>query len=177
MADFTQPSDFTFKDVGQVDVPDISANDMKTYLDSQAKELRDYLIVLLAEIKAATDGTSGADKIGMTAITETGANATIQSIIEALITRLKAVADGVSGADLIGATAISGLTGATVQALLEALKAAADGKLPLTGGTLTGVVIAQANTDYTTAQIRNVIEAVGDPAGGGNGDIWIKYTA
>ena len=44
MADFTEPSDFTFKHTAQVDVPNISANDMKAYLDSQAKELRDYLI-------------------------------------------------------------------------------------------------------------------------------------
>jgi hypothetical protein len=34
---------------------------------------------------------------------------------------LSATADGVAGADLIGATAIAGLSGATVQALLESL--------------------------------------------------------
>lgn len=40
---FTKPNAFTFNNVDQVDVPDISANDMKTYLDSRGKELRDYL--------------------------------------------------------------------------------------------------------------------------------------
>jgi hypothetical protein len=39
---------------------------------------------------------------------------------------LTSIVDGSSGADLIGATAIAGLTGATVQALLESLKAAVD---------------------------------------------------
>ena len=42
---------------------------------------------------------------------------------------------------------------------------------------MTGALKAQANTDYTTAQIRNVIESTGDASGGNNGDIWLKYTA
>jgi hypothetical protein len=70
-------------------------------------------------LSAVVDSAAGADQVGMTAITETGESSTVQAVIEALITRLKAVTDGVSGADLIGATGISGLTGATVQALLE----------------------------------------------------------
>lgn len=43
------------------------------------------------------------------------------------------------------------------------------------GDTMTGALIAQSNTSYTTAQVRNVVMSTGDPTGGNNGDIWIKY--
>lgn len=49
--------------------------------------------------------------------------------------------------------------------------------LLLAGGTMTGKVYAQANTDYTTGQVRNVFLSTGDPSGGGNGDIWLKHPA
>lgn len=45
------------------------------------------------------------------------------------------------------------------------------------GGTMTGALIAQTNTNYTTAQMRNVIISTADPSGGNNGDIWLKYKA
>lgn len=41
--------------------------------------------------------------------------------------------------------------------------------------TMSAKLIAQNNTDYTTAQLRNVIISTEDPSGGNNGDIWIKY--
>ena len=49
--------------------------------------------------------------------------------------------------------------------------------LPITGGTMTGPLVAQTNTSYTTAQMRNVIISTADPSGGNNGDIWLKYEA
>lgn len=49
--------------------------------------------------------------------------------------------------------------------------------LPPSGGTLTGPLVAQTNTSYTTAQMRNVIISTADPTGGNNGDIWLKYEA
>lgn len=48
-------------------------------------------------------------------------------------------------------------------------------QMPIAGGTLTGIATGQANTSYTVAQLRNVILSTGDPVGGNNGDIWIKY--
>ena len=45
------------------------------------------------------------------------------------------------------------------------------------GGTMTGALVAQTNTNYTTAQMRNVIISTADPSGGNNGDIWLKYKA
>ena len=48
-------------------------------------------------------------------------------------------------------------------------------KLNISGGTMTGALIAQNNTNYTTKQVRNIIISTEDPSGGDNGDIWIKY--
>ena len=48
-------------------------------------------------------------------------------------------------------------------------------QMPMAGGTFTGAALAQNNTNYTTAQLRNVIMSTSDPSGGNNGDIWIKY--
>ena len=58
------------------------------------------------------------------------------------------------------------------------LDAAAVSALPIGGGTMTGKLYAQANTDYTTGQTRNVFLSTADPVDeGGNGDVWFKYTA
>lgn len=46
----------------------------------------------------------------------------------------------------------------------------------ITSGTFAGQVIAQANTNYTTAQVRNISMSTSDPSGGNNGEIWFKYT-
>lgn len=49
--------------------------------------------------------------------------------------------------------------------------------VPKSGGAMTGALVAQTNTNYTTAQMRNVIISTADPSGGNNGDIWLKYEA
>ena len=48
-------------------------------------------------------------------------------------------------------------------------------KMDISGGTMTGALIAQNNTNYTTKQVRNIFISTADPSGGDNGDIWIKY--
>ena len=59
-----------------------------------------------------------------------------------------------------------------------AIKSYADGKfVALAGGTMTGILYPQNNTSYTTGQARRVILSTSNPSGGGNGDVWIKYTA
>jgi len=51
-------------------------------------------------------------------------------------------------------------------------------KMPIAGGTFTGKAYAEANTDYTTGQIRNVFFSTAAPvAEGGNGDLWVRYEA
>lgn len=49
-------------------------------------------------------------------------------------------------------------------------------KIDKSGGTMTGALVAQSNTNYTTRQVRNIIISTADPSGGQSGDIWIKYT-
>lgn len=51
--------------------------------------------------------------------------------------------------------------------------------VPKTGTTMTGALVAQNNTNYTTAQTRNIILSTSEPTAndGGNGDVWLVYTA
>lgn len=53
------------------------------------------------------------------------------------------------------------------------------GALPISGGTMTGVLIAQNNSNLTTKQVRNITISTAEPtASNGNvGDIWIVYEA
>lgn len=53
----------------------------------------------------------------------------------------------------------------------------ANAALPITGGTMTGILTAQSNTSYTVRQVRNIILSTADADVGAmqNGDIWIKY--
>lgn len=57
---FTRKTDFAFKHTAQTDEPTFSSTtQLKTYLDSQAKELRDYLNdVLLSELEAVGGATN-----------------------------------------------------------------------------------------------------------------------
>ena len=48
-------------------------------------------------------------------------------------------------------------------------------KMDISGGTMTGALIAQNNANYTTKQVRNIFISTSGPSGGSNGDIWIKY--
>ena len=43
------------------------------------------------------------------------------------------------------------------------------------GGTMTGALVAQSNTDYTTPQVRNITMSDSAPSGGSNGQIHLKY--
>jgi hypothetical protein len=109
------------------DTSGLTAEQLKAKFDEAVNIIQAYINdTLLVELAKTTDGSSGADNLGMTTIAETGAASTIQGIIEALITRLKSTTEGTSGADLIGATAISGVVGTTAQAILEGLKSYID---------------------------------------------------
>ena len=56
-------------------------------------------------------------------------------------------------------------------------KNTADAALPKAGGTMTGKLVAQSNTDYTTKQVRNVVCSTVEPTSsdGANGDLWAVY--
>lgn len=50
------------------------------------------------------------------------------------------------------------------------------GVLSVSGGTMSGILCAQNNTFYSTKQVRNITLSTADPSGGGNGDLWFKYS-
>ena len=58
---------------------------------------------------------------------------------------------------------------------ITTLQSNVNGKVSKTGGTMTGALVAQNNTNYSVAQVRNIIISTSDPSGGNSGDIWIKY--
>ena len=66
---------------------------------------------------------------------------------------------------------------ATLQSGLSTVNANIANKLDKSGGMMTGALVAQSNTNYTTAQVRNVIISPNEPSGGNDGDIWIQYEA
>ena len=65
---------------------------------------------------------------------------------------------------------------ATNTSNISALQTTVSGKLSKSGDTMTGALVAQNNTNYTTKQVRNIFISTADPSGGDSGDIWIKYT-
>ena len=64
----------------------------------------------------------------------------------------------------------------TLQSNISTLQSSVNGKVSKSGDTMAGALIAQNNTDYSVAQVRNIIISTEDPSGGSNGDIWIKYS-
>ena len=58
---------------------------------------------------------------------------------------------------------------------ISTLQSSVNGKVSKSGDTMTGALVAQNNTDYSVAQVRNIIISTSDPSGGNSGDIWIKY--
>ena len=134
------------------DTDGLTAAQLKAKFDEAAGLIKTYINdTLLDEIASVTDGSSGADNIGSTAIagvTGTTVQAQLESLASlldteeaALVTHkssndhdgryfteteLGATTDSASGADKIGSTAISGVTGATVQAQLESLASLLD---------------------------------------------------
>lgn len=64
----------------------------------------------------------------------------------------------------------------TLQSNISTLQSSVNGKVSKSGDTMTGALTAQNNTNYSVAQVRNIIISTSDPSGGNSGDIWIKYT-
>ena len=63
----------------------------------------------------------------------------------------------------------------TLQSNVSTLQSSVNGKVSKSGGTMTGALVAQNNTNYSVAQVRNIIISTAEPSGGNSGDIWIKY--
>ena len=77
--------------------------------------------------------------------------------------------------EVVASTAKSTADSAVSKA--DTAKSTADAALPKAGGTMTGKLVAQSNTDYTTKQVRNVVCSTTEPTSsdGANGDLWAVY--
>lgn len=93
------------------------------------------------------------------------------------VSALSAVVDGNTNDITANAQNISTNTQniSTLQSNISALQSSVNGKVSKSGDTMTGALVAQNNTDYSVAQVRNIIISTSDPSGGNSGDIWIKY--
>ena len=113
------------------------------------------VIADLASLPNATDGLTAASFKAKFDEAPTGLKTYIN---DTLLAELAATTDGSSGADGIGATAISGLSGATVQALLEALKSyvdAIDGAYAADAGSTDAyaITVTPATLAYATGNV------------------------
>ena len=65
----------------------------------------------------------------------------------------------------------------SINTTVSGLSSSLSEKLNLSGGTMTGALIAQSNTNYTVGQVRNIYLSTEAPTNdvGSNGDIWIVY--
>ena len=59
---------------------------------------------------------------------------------------------------------------------IDNLQTTLDSKLNKSGGTMTGALVAQSNTAYTTAQVRNATMSTSAPSGGSNGQVHYQYS-
>ena len=63
-----------------------------------------------------------------------------------------------------------------VNSLQNNINTLSSDKLSKSGGTMVGKLVAQNNSNYTVAQVRNIFISTTEPSGGGNGDIWLQYS-
>lgn len=111
---------------------------------------------------------------GINADTLEGHKASYFATASELSTINTTLSSGLSAIDTQVSELNSGLS--TANSNISALQTAMNDKVDKSGGTLEGALVAQRNTNYATAQVRNVIISTADPSGGSNGDIWIRYT-
>lgn len=88
-----------------------------------------------------------------------------------MVTKLNGIATGANKTTVD--TSIS--TTSTNPVQNKVVKTELDKKLDKSGGTMTGALVAQANTNYTTAQVRNVTMSTKSASGGSNGQIHYQY--
>ena len=111
----------------QIPYPDFKLHEIidPEQFDLNNAELQNKINAVITVLNQITDsiadGSSGADKISLTAISPF-ISTKLQSFLEEVISRLQSTQDGSSGADFIASTSIPGVTGTTVQAQLESLK-------------------------------------------------------
>lgn len=121
------------------------------------------------------DGTYFRMENGSTASTSSYGYTKLSSSTSSTSTSLAATPSAVKSAyDLADA---ANTAAETAQSTAESAQTTANAALPKSGGTMTGALKAQSNTNYTTAQVRNVIylEEGADVPSTSNGDLVLFY--
>lgn len=169
---------------GKVAVSDVTSTEL-SYLDGVTSNVQTQLDNKLSEAPVTSvNGQTGAVTIKVdipdnlvtyydvapTEVVE-GLNA---DMLEGHRASYFATASGLSTINTQVSTLNSGLS--TANSNINELQTAIGNKVDKSGGIMTGKLVAQNNTNYTTAQVRNVIISTANPSGGSNGMIWIKYT-
>lgn len=88
----------------------------------------------------------------------------------------KAKLDGIAtGAQVNSITGIKGNAESSYRTGNVNITPANVGAVPISGTTMTGALVGQANANYTTAQFRNITMSNSIPSGGSNGQVHFQY--
>lgn len=164
-------------------------NDNMDLIDTALKGLEDGKVAKVAGKGLSTEDYTTAEKSKLAGV-EAGATADqtaseIKTLYESNAntnaytdTEKSKLAGIQAGAQVNAVTSVAGKTGAVTLAKADVGlgNVTNDAQLPIAGGTMTGILYPQNNTSYTTGQARRIVLSTADPSGGGNGDVWIKYT-
>lgn len=89
----------------------------------------------------------------------------------------KAKLDGIAtGAQVNSITGIKGNAESSYRTGNVNITPANVGAVPISGTTMTGALVGQANANYTTAQFRNITMSNSAPSGGSNGQVHFQYS-
>ena len=186
---------------GKPDRPGLSTEDMQKVLDEIPRTvIAPTINGIIDDLTSTTDGSSGADNIGATAVSG-GSATTVQGILEEIVgggTNLHAAtADALEGYT-IQTTLVSSNSGIpTAKAVADAMSSAGNGDMmkstydPTNVNGSAFVASHQEITDthnfYTSTNVDGALDEIAsmfhkitistsDPTGGNDGDIWIKVT-
>lgn len=102
-----------------------------------------------------------------------------KSSVDSVNTSIGTINSNIGSLDSAMSTANSDIDAleSSVGTLSTSVSEVQSGKLDKSGGTMSGALVAQNNTDYEIKQVRNIFISTADPtdSDGANGDIWLKY--
>lgn len=191
---------------GQPDRPGLSTANMQKVMDENGRTIiAPRINQIIDDLVATTDGASGADNIGATALT--GGTATnVQGILEELAdgtvpagkAALADEASALSGYTIQNSLVSSATALPTAKAVVDAMSSAGNGdmlKATYDPNSVEAdcfdagnIAITDTHSFYTSENVDgaldelaqknyyNITISTSDPTGGNNGDIWIKVT-
>ncbi len=120
-----------------------------------------------------TVGGNGAVTVNFVNGKTVGTDVPEDAVFTDTVYTLPAASESVLGGVMVDGTTVT-IDGNGV--ISAAVNSSDEDYLPLSGGTMTGTLVAQSNTDYSAAQVRNVIISTEEPSGTApEGTIWYQY--